>query len=174
MLQRLVDRYHDPRSTCSGNASSQFLSDPICALTTDTHHMEFILTYRGPLKANGSPSDKQVVRRAVHKPMQQLWKQNPLVQYTDTARKQYYLEDDPPVGSTSLIQRVGGLRLAPLVSPKLFLIAELSITFLRPEAPGAIITAGGDIDKPYEDSPRCTSHAEGDQRIAIGRHAGSQ
>jgi hypothetical protein len=31
-------------------------------------------------------------------------------------------------------------------APRLNLISELDITFLRPEAPGAIITKGGDID----------------------------
>jgi len=102
--------------------------------------MEFTLVYRGPLKANGNLAAKQAIRRAVHRQMQQLWKQQPLKDY------HAYLVDVPPENEVTLIQKLSGFRFAPLVSPKLALIAELSITFLRPEAPGALITQGGDID----------------------------
>ena len=103
--------------------------------------MEFTLTYRGPLRVNGSPTHKQEIRRAIHRQMKLLWGQLPLSYIAK------YLVDGPPdPGSIALIHRVGEFRLAPLVSPQLALIAELTITFLRPEEPGSLITQGGDID----------------------------
>ena len=109
--------------------------------------MEFTLTYRGPLKANGGPVAKQNIRRVIHRQMRLLWQQQPLLNYLPSASEySFFLKDDPPAGNITLIQHLGGFRLAPLVSPRLYLIAELAITFLRPEAPGAIITQGGDID----------------------------
>jgi hypothetical protein len=103
--------------------------------------VEFTLTYRGPLRANGGPADKQHIRRVIHRQMKVLWQQLPL---SDTAK---YLVDGPPAeGTIALIQHIGGFRVAPLVSPQLALVAELTITFLRPEEPGSLITQGGDID----------------------------
>lgn len=58
----------------------------------------------------------------------------------------HLLDENPPQGNSSIIQRIGSFRLAPLVAAKLHLIAELDITLLRPEAPGGILTQGGDID----------------------------
>jgi len=100
--------------------------------------MEFTLVYRGPLKANGKPADKQKIRREFHSQIRELWKQPPL--------KGWYLGDNPPSKGPSIIQNLGGFRLAPLVTKKLDLIAELQITLLRPELPGGLVTQGGDID----------------------------
>lgn len=102
--------------------------------------MEFTLVYRGPLKTNGNAAEKQAIRRAIHVQMRQLWKQQPLASYGA------YLKETPTLNEITLIQSLAGFRFAPLVSPKLALIAELSITLLRPEAPGSLITQGGDID----------------------------
>jgi hypothetical protein len=103
--------------------------------------VEFTLTYRGLLRANGSSADKQQIRRKIHQQMKVLWQQLPL---SDTAK---YLTDPPaPQGSIALIRPLSGFRFAPLVSPDFALIAELRITFLRPEEPGSLITQGGDID----------------------------
>jgi hypothetical protein len=55
-------------------------------------------------------------------------------------------EFHPGSAEISLISRVGKFRFASLVSAKLSLVAELSISFLRPQAPGSLITHGGDID----------------------------
>jgi hypothetical protein len=40
--------------------------------------MEFTLTYRGPLRANGDRKDKQHIRRKIHQQMKALWQQLPL------------------------------------------------------------------------------------------------
>ena len=102
--------------------------------------MEFRLTYRGPLRANAGPADKQAIRRVLHGQMRLLWEQHPLLDY------QGYLTDQPEQEAIGVIQGVGKFRLAPLVTERLNLTAELDITFLRPEAPGALLTQGGDID----------------------------
>ena len=49
-------------------------------------------------------------------------------------------------GGVSIIQEVAGFRFAPLVTERLRLFGGLRITMLRPEAPGSIVTQGGDID----------------------------
>jgi hypothetical protein len=41
---------------------------------------------------------------------------------------------------------MGGFDFVPLVSVETDSIAELSLTLLRPEAPGKLLTQGGDID----------------------------
>ena len=102
--------------------------------------MEFTLVYRGPLKSNGRPNDKQEIRRVFHRQLKELWSQNPLESF------RRYLEDVPEKGEISIIRKVGSFRFAPLVAEKLRLVAELEIVLLRPEAPGSIVTQGGDID----------------------------
>jgi hypothetical protein len=46
----------------------------------------------------------------------------------------------------TLLQDVGEFHFAPTVSAKLHMVADLTITLLRPEPPGQVITQGGDID----------------------------
>ena len=102
--------------------------------------MEFTLIYRGPLKSNARPKDKQEIRRVFHRQLRKLWSQNPLKSFAQ------YLVDDPPKGEISVIKTIESFRFAPLVTEKLRLVAELEIILLRPEAPGSIVTRGGDID----------------------------
>jgi len=102
--------------------------------------MEFTLTYRGPLKANGGAVAKQFIRRAVHAQMKELWQQLPLASYRE------FITDPPDPNKAYLINQVGLFRFAPLVASQLALVAELAITMLRPEPPGAIVSQGGDID----------------------------
>jgi hypothetical protein len=106
--------------------------------------VEFTLVYRGPLKSNGNATEKQTIRRAFHGQLKILWTQPPLSDLGPPTG--HLLDDNPPQGKLSVIQRIGAFRLAPVVSTKLHLIAELDITFLRPEPPGSLITQGGDID----------------------------
>jgi hypothetical protein len=111
--------------------------------------MEFTLVYQGPLKANGSIKDKQGIRREFHKQLAELWKQEPLSSRAQDSP--ILLNNVVTVGTLStnlpsLIQKVNDFQFIPLVSSKLNLIAELDITFLRPEPPGCIVTQGGDID----------------------------
>ena len=111
--------------------------------------MEFTLIYHGPLKANGSIRDKQDIRREFHKQLVELWKQEPLssrMQNNHVLLENIVTYDMPPNNSIAIIQKINDFQFMPLISSKLNLIAELDITFLRPEAPGRIITQGGDID----------------------------
>jgi hypothetical protein len=102
--------------------------------------MHFRLVYEGPLKANGSVRHKQEIRRYLHGQLSVLWRQPPLDGYHEL------LKETPAQGETSILQKLGAYAFAPLVCKKLRLIAELHIVFLRPEAPGSLITQGGDID----------------------------
>ena len=102
--------------------------------------MEFRLLYEGPLKANGGIRDKQDIRRALHSQFSVLWQQPPLDGYPE------FLKEEPKDGETSILNSVGDFTFAPLICKKLHLVAKVSITFLRPEAPGSLITQGGDID----------------------------
>lgn len=106
--------------------------------------MEFTLVYRGPLKADktriGRIEHKQAIRRAFHKQLKSLWTLPPL------QGQEHWLADNPPENEISIIQKVGNFRFAPLVNQKLALVTEIDIIMLRPEAPGKIVTQGGDID----------------------------
>jgi len=111
--------------------------------------MEFTLVYQGPLKANGSIIDKQNIRREFHRQLVELWKQEPLsgrMRGNTKLLENILTIDEPPSGITSITQKIGRFIFAPLVCSKLHLVAELAITFLRPEPPGCIVTQGGDID----------------------------
>lgn len=102
--------------------------------------MEFTLHYRGDLKANRGAADKHALRRHFHSQLAILWEQEPLKHMGDL------LGQGKAVEGSSIIRNINGFDFAPLVNEKLHLIAELSITMLRPEPPGSIITQAGDID----------------------------
>ena len=102
--------------------------------------MEFRLIYDGPLKASAGTDDKHGLRKAFHEQFKVLWKQAPLSDNQDL------LEDPPKKNGISIITGFNGYKFAPLVCEKLHLICELDITLLRPEAPGSVVTQGGDID----------------------------
>ncbi len=102
--------------------------------------MEFRLIYDGPLKAAAGVDDKHALRKAFHEQFKVLWKQIPL------SDNQGFLEDPPKKNSISVITGFNNYKFAPLVCENLHLICELNITLLRPEAPGSVITQGGDID----------------------------
>jgi hypothetical protein len=103
--------------------------------------MEFTLFYRGELKANGSPEQKQTIRRFLHPQLKKLWDTELLIEYKP------YLRNDPGDGDIGLLETVGEFTFAPLISSRLYLFAEVNIILLRPEEPGTIITqCGGDID----------------------------
>ena len=111
--------------------------------------MEFTLVYQGPLRANGSKEEKQDIRREFHKQLAELWKQEPLssrAQNSPVLLKNVVTSGMLSTDPTSVMQRVNDFQFIPIVSSKLNLIAELNITFLRPEPPGCIVTQGGDID----------------------------
>jgi len=95
------------------------------------------------LKANGSPKDKQCIRRVMHAQLKELMKAS------------HMNKGGPPdeIVTYDYVERglccernVGAFKFAGLVNEKMHLVAELSILLLRPEASGVIVTRGGDID----------------------------
>jgi hypothetical protein len=102
--------------------------------------MEFRLFYRGPLKPNGNVEQKHNIRGCFHKQLLELWQQRPLCDHRE------FLEFPAKPGGISIVRTVGQYRFASLVTKCLDTTAALDILFLRPEAPGSLITAGGDID----------------------------
>lgn len=99
--------------------------------------MEFCLYYRGNLRANGSLRDKHRLRLHFSQQLFQLWKRK-------DERPDRFHRALPDLAKDSWSTAVGPLRIASLVTRGH--VAELSITMLRPEAPGSIISRGGDID----------------------------
>jgi hypothetical protein len=101
--------------------------------------MEFRLYYRGPLKSNRGPVEKQAIRRQFHPQLKRLWEQPPL------AGCEIYLDENSD--REHLVYQLRDFRFACLVSERHHTFAELDILFLRPEPAGAIIkSGGGDID----------------------------
>jgi hypothetical protein len=104
--------------------------------------MEFTLYYRGDLKSNGSREDKHAIRKRVHQQLKVLWDHPPV------SESRRLLE--PDVGSLCLLRPVitptGRFNFGPLVTVPVGMVAELDIFMLWPNAPGRIITSGGDID----------------------------
>ena len=113
--------------------------------------MEFRLFYRGLLKSNGSPLEKQAIRRQFHPQLKKLWNEEPLCNYAETEKppegyvdtSTNYLDETE---ETNLIYPLSNFKFACLVSERLNTHAELDILFLRPESLGRIIKTGGDID----------------------------
>ena len=100
--------------------------------------MKFTLHYRGPLKSNGGPKDKQILRRSLSPQLKDLWGRRPLLEQKDK-----FLD---PCYEATAIKKIGGWSFASVVNQNNSLIAELDIVFLRPEEPGSVISRGGDID----------------------------
>ena len=102
--------------------------------------MEFTLTYRGPLRANRGAVEKHALRRHFHGQLRELWEESPLSGY------KHLIAWPPNISKPSVIREVHGHRFAPLVSSQIDFVAALDILLLRPGAPGALVTQGGDLD----------------------------
>jgi hypothetical protein len=100
--------------------------------------MEFRLTYRGPLPANGSVSEKQAIRRVFHGQLGELWKREPLRSLADPNANNV-LSPTPASGQVSLVFLMDPFQFVPLVTQRLSLICRLSILFMRPADPGALV-----------------------------------
>ena len=104
--------------------------------------MRFSLHYRSELKAAGNnnnrAAEKHELRRIFHPQLKDLWTRKPL-----EAMAAQFLD---PAYELSCAKEVGGLRFASLICSSHHLVGALTITFLRPEEPGKLITEGGDID----------------------------
>ena len=113
--------------------------------------MEFRLIYRGSLKSNGSPEEKQAIRRQFHPQLKKLWGEKPLCGYAETKKPPEgyidtslnYLDEN---AETNVVYPISNFKFACLINERLQLHAELDILFLRPEPIGHIIHTGGDID----------------------------
>lgn len=103
--------------------------------------MRFTLFYRGSLKANRGAADKQKIRRYFHPQLKRLWAQAPLSDYTE-----WFLSPEPKPGEISLLETVGDFQFAPLVSERIYMVAEINITMLRPGDPGDLVRHSGDLD----------------------------
>jgi hypothetical protein len=103
--------------------------------------MNFTLYYRGLLKSNRGPADKQILRRHFHRQLKELWSHKPLSGF-----HQKLLDKTRPDQSTNILRGVQGFEFAPLVCETISLVAELNITLFRPQAPGELVGSGGDID----------------------------
>lgn len=103
--------------------------------------MRFILYYRGILKSNRGPKDKQDLRRRFHRQLSQLWTHKPLSGFHVKL-----LDKTVNDQSTNIVRTIQGFDFAPLVCERLSLVAELRITLFRPQAPGDLVGSGGDID----------------------------
>jgi hypothetical protein len=124
--------------------------------------MNIVLYYRGPLHANADAKEKHRIREHFHKQLTTLWNTHPLRSYYPDASNPN--PSDPGADALpgtpewelrivrkslefpSMIKVVAGHQFLPLVCQKLFGIAEVDLTFLRPEPAGRIVTQGGDID----------------------------
>jgi hypothetical protein len=102
--------------------------------------MRVTLHYRGPLKANGSPQHKHELRKHFHLQLKKLWSQAPLLDLPALLKPR--LRE----GEYSLLRELPPFVFVPLVAAEMDVIAEVSVVMLRPEAPGGLLTQGGDID----------------------------
>lgn len=100
--------------------------------------MRLTLHYRGSLKSNCRLTHKHEFRKHFHPQLKTLWTQKPL-------NEQPELLAAGSVGN-SLLRSCGSFTFAPLVNAQMNVVAELTITLLRPEPPGGLLTQGGDID----------------------------
>jgi hypothetical protein len=98
--------------------------------------MEFTLYYRGKLSVNGGRNEKHRLRLHFSQQLHELWRQK-------ADRPDLFFRALPDITKNGFPQQVGPLRFAALLMKGS--VAELDITILRPEAPGAIISKGGDI-----------------------------
>lgn len=103
--------------------------------------MKFTLYYRGPLKSNGTAAEKHAIRKVFHKQLNVLWTQEPLLSNEDEL-----LQSGSITGGIGIIKTVNNKLYVPLVNSRIQSIASIKINLLRPEAPGNIVTQGGDID----------------------------
>ncbi len=104
--------------------------------------MKFTLHYRGPLLANGRPQHKHDIRDVFHQQSKTLWQRQALRDIADMVN----IANDPSGPHGILIRSALGFYFAPLIAASLHAVAEIEIMLLRPEAPGGLITQGGDVD----------------------------
>jgi hypothetical protein len=118
--------------------------------------VEFTLYYRGPLSAKrkGNALEKHNLRRHFHRQLKELWNQPPLNQHFDLIDPKFEPPPDPRTRAIvvaggkkpDLKEEVGAYTYTSVVSEKIALVADLTITFLRPGPPGGLRDKYGDLD----------------------------
>jgi hypothetical protein len=123
--------------------------------------MEFRLTYAGPLAATQgnevgsrwSPKlqQKHEIRQRFHPQLKRLWDTTPFLKTGGRSGPSALVTEDspdiPPYDVAALAAKYSlyGWNFVPLVTEELNLICGLDILFLRPSAPGQLVS-GGDLD----------------------------
>jgi hypothetical protein len=105
--------------------------------------MQFRLLYEGPIASRrySDPADKHRIRMCLHPQIKALWQYKPLSDI-----KHQLQEFGQPGREVAILERSNNVLFAPLVTQRNHLACQLSITFLRQQAPGQLLGEGGDID----------------------------
>jgi hypothetical protein len=149
----------------------------------DGPHMQFRLTYDGPLYATqhdpvrGQPDKrkehKHDLRRCFHQQLRKLWEITPFLNTAGGNALSFIVgrmdERDKPPSRDELAKRYSlyGYNFVPLVTRDLCLICGIDVLFLRPDPPGAVLRSG-DIDnriKKNKDAIRFTSLTRRKRRL---------
>lgn len=111
-----------------------------CRVGAGVDELRFRLFFRGSLAANGRPNQKWEIRQQFATQLECLWSQEPL---KSSAK---YRDDSHQPNDCYLGENRNGINYFPIVSEKVFTVAELDILMLRPGDPGLITVGGGDLD----------------------------
>jgi hypothetical protein len=119
--------------------------------TAEGTAVEFRLIYQGKLPseshADSRVKDKHRIRRIFHKQIADFYTHNPYLRKWTIPRPQPDGSQQPPLveAFADEYQRCG-YRFLPLVNESRGVSCSLDILFLRRDAPGHLVTSGGDID----------------------------
>jgi hypothetical protein len=144
------------------NASRVVLLEDPYNRPEDGEHMEFRLTYNGPLLAtqrdpltgqrDSRADHKHELRRRFHVQLKRLWEITPFLinaKGESSIRLRSNFETGSPaahdIKTLSSRYSLYGFNFVPLVTPEIELFCSLEILFLRPDRPGGVVWAG-DID----------------------------
>ena len=121
--------------------------------------MDFFLRYRGQLPSTSARNkrvrEKHEIRLYLHSQLADLWKIDPRLSgfrpetFQIGVLKRNQVEVPRPIqGEEKFFYQIplAGYRFIPLITRPHELLCHLQIYFLRPEDPGAIVRAGGDLD----------------------------
>ncbi len=148
-----VSRTEVAKPLASNNAAQCFADSVVPRRRT---HIQFRLIYSGELPSSqkGRRKETHAIRRQLHTQLAQLWSVVPFLarRKSDVVSAVTKRRDGPTVKTTHLQEIAGkftrcGFSFVPLITEDEGLACAIDILFLRPEAPGSIITkGGGDID----------------------------
>jgi hypothetical protein len=115
--------------------------------------VEFRLTYRGSLPAQGSGTGgsrlgaKHAIRKQFHSQLRELWQQHPVLKgYMHEIVEAGTGQVKSYVRAMSLEYTRGKYHFVPLITQARGIACSLDILFLRRDNPGNLIESGGDLD----------------------------